>query len=65
MIPGSSGSSDGQDPDDNRGPPRKQLPGDKIGGGGGDDNNDDEEKKKKKRKKDDDSDHKTVLVRVT
>jgi len=64
LIPGSSGSGDSQDPDDNRGPPRKQLPGDKIGGSSGDDNDDDEEKKKKKRKKDDDSDHQTVLVRV-
>jgi hypothetical protein len=59
LIPGSSG--DGQDLDNNRGPPRKQLPGDKIGDGYSDD--DKEEKKKKKRKKDDDSD-KTVLVRA-
>jgi hypothetical protein len=60
LVPGSSG--DGQDPDDNRGPPRKKLPDDKIGGGNNSD--DDEEAKKKKRKKDDDS-TKSRLVRVT
>ena len=55
LVPGSSG--DGQDPDDNRGPPRKKLPDDKIGG------SDDEEAKKKKRKKNKSTNSR--LVRVT
>jgi hypothetical protein len=58
LIPG--GSGDGQDPDDNRGPPRKELPGDKIGS----DDEDDEEKRKKKRKKGDEEEN-TRLVRIT
>jgi hypothetical protein len=61
LIPGGSGN--GQDPDDNRGPPKKQLPEDKIGSNNNSDD-DNEEKKKKKRKKDDDSD-KSRLVRFT
>jgi hypothetical protein len=55
LVPGSSG--DGQDPDDNRGPPGRQLPQDKVGGG----NDSDEEEEEKKRKKEEES----RLVRVT
>ncbi len=55
LVPGSSG--DGQDPDDNRGPPRKQLPQDKVGGN---DSDEEEERRKKKRKKEE-----SRLVRVT
>jgi hypothetical protein len=55
-VPGSSG--DGQDPDDNRGPPRKKLPDDKIG-------DDNDEKAKKKKRKNDNKSTKSRLVRVT
>ncbi len=58
MVPGSSG--DGQDPDDNRGPPGRQLPQDKVGGGK-DSDEEEEERRKKKRKKEEES----RLVRVT
>ena len=57
LVPGSSG--DGQDPDDNRGPPGRQLPQDKVGGGN--DSDDEEEEKRKKKKKKEES----RLVRVT
>ena len=57
LVPGSSG--DGQDPDDNRGPPGRQLPLDKVGGGN--DSDDEEEEKRKKKKKKEES----RLVRVT
>jgi len=57
LVPGSSG--DGQDPDDNRGPPGRQLPQDKVGGGN--DSDDEEEEKRKKKKKKEES----CLVRVT
>ena len=59
LVPGSSG--DGQDPDDNRGPPGRQLPQDKVGGGGNDSDEEEEERRKKKRKKEEES----RLVRVT
>jgi hypothetical protein len=42
----SSTSGDGQDPDENQGPPKKQFPRDKIGSNNN--NDDDEEEKKKK-----------------
>jgi len=58
LVPGSSG--DGQDPDDNRGPPGRQLPQDKVGGGN-DSDEEEEERRKKKRKKEEES----RLVRVT
>ena len=60
LVPGSSGDS--QDPDDNSGPPRKQLPGDKIGDNSSDD---EQEKKKKKEGKKDDNSTKSRIVRVT
>jgi hypothetical protein len=59
LVPG--GSGDGQDPDDNRGPPGRQLPQDKVGGGGNDSDEEEEERRKKKRKKEEES----RLVRVT
>jgi len=58
LVPGSSG--DGQDPDDNRGPPGRQLPQDKVGGGN-DSDEEEEERRKKKKKKEEES----RLVRVT
>ncbi len=57
LVPGSSG--DGQDTDDNRGPPGRQLPQNKVGGGN--DSDDEEEEKRKKKKKKEES----RLVRVT
>jgi hypothetical protein len=45
-VASSSTSADGQDPDENWGPPKRQLPGDKIGSNNN--NDDDEEEKKKK-----------------
>jgi hypothetical protein len=59
LVPGSSG--DGQDPDDNRGPPGRQLPQDKVGGGNDSDEEEEEERRKKKKKKEEES----RLVRVT
>jgi hypothetical protein len=56
LVPGSSGN--GQDPDDNRGPPGRQLPQDKVGGNDSDD--EEEERRKKKKKKEE-----SCLVRVT
>jgi len=40
LVPG--GSGDGQDPDDNRGPPGRQLPQDKVGGGNDSDEEEEE-----------------------
>jgi len=57
LVPGSSG--DGQDPDDNRGPPGRQLPQDKVGGGNDSDDKEEEKRKKKKKKEE------SRLVRVT
>jgi len=57
LVPGSSG--DGQDPDDNRGPPGRQLPQDKVGGNDSDDKEEEEGRKKKKKKEE------SRLVRVT
>jgi hypothetical protein len=55
LVPGSSG--DGQDPDDNGGPPGRQLPQDKVGGNDSDDKEEEERRKKKKEE--------SRLVRVT
>ena len=57
MVPGSSG--DGQDPDNNRGPPGRQLPQDKVGGNDSNDKEEEEKRKKKKKKEE------SRLVRVT
>lgn len=55
LVPGSSG--DGQDPDDNRGPPGRQLPQDKVGGNDSDSDKEEEERRKKEEE--------SRLVRVT
>ena len=60
LVPGSSG--DGQDPDDNRGPPGRQLPQDKVGGGNDSDEEEEEEERRKKKKK---KEEESRLVRVT